>query len=145
MSTNSYAITARGPGARVLDNDVIGTVAANAAYGVELVAAASSVVEENRITNTTSTGSGSVYGIHAFNLDDASAISANTISNASVAVNSYGIFVDTDADVTVSDNRIARMSNGIYFTGASGSYMNNLVRGATTPYTGGTAAGATNY
>ena len=74
VSTNSYAITARGPGARVLNNDVIGTVAAN----------------------------------------------------------SYGIYVDTDADVTVSDNRLSRLGNGIFFTGASGSYMNDLVRAATT-------------
>jgi parallel beta-helix repeat protein len=47
--------------------------------------------------------------------------------------------------VVVSDNRLSGMNSGIYFLDATGTYMNNLVLDTTTPYTGGTAAGGTNY
>ena len=38
------------------------------------------------------------------------------------------------------------MNNGVYyFSGSSGFYINNVVSGCTTPYTGGTPTGLTNF
>lgn len=75
-------------------------------------------------------------------------VEGNTVSNAAFGpTSSVGIFVlGTSDKVTVVGNRVAHMRRGIqYGGGASGLYMNNTVSGATTPYTGGTAAGATNF
>jgi parallel beta-helix repeat protein len=53
-------------------------------------------------------------------------------------------FLGDSDDILVTNNKITRMENGVYFTRSTGCYMGNLVRGATTPFTGGTDAGG-NY
>lgn len=119
-STNIYGIQIFGPAARVLNNDVTDVFAQGTgnAHGISLVASGSnSVVAGNRVIDITAPG-GNAYGIE-------------TAGN----------------DVVVSDNRLSGVQYGIYMSGGTtgGVYMNNLVRGATTPYTGGTPAGTTNY
>ena len=148
VSTPSVeGINAQGPAARVLNNDVIATAPATlgttAAIGVFVGWAPGSVVEGNRIANTTCP-SCSAVGVHV-TTSDATAVSANRVSNASAVARSTGVYLTGSADALVSDNRIARLATGINFASGSGSYMNNQVTGATTPYSGGTAAGATNY
>lgn len=57
-----------------------------------------------------------------------------------------GIHLFSGAGHLVSDNRLTNVARGIEFGGgATGAYMNNLVVGAGVPYSGGTAAGATNF
>ena len=116
----SYGIIALGSGARVLNNDVINVMATSTGtgYGIFLNQGADTVIEGNRISDVTST-----------------------------SVSVLGIYLIASASVTVSDNRIAGVADyGVYYgSSTSGIYMNNTVSGATTPFTGGTAATGTNF
>jgi parallel beta-helix repeat protein len=56
----------------------------------------------------------------------------------------YGIYLYSSSDSIVRDNSLSGMQYGIIFQG-TGKYMNNMTQGVGMPYTGGTAAGATNY
>ena len=70
------------------------------------------------------------------------------ISNGALGpTSSYGVWVlNSSSRSSVVGNRIANMRNGIAFlSGATGVYMDNTVGGAATPFSGGTAAGATNF
>jgi hypothetical protein len=60
---------------------------------------------------------------------------------------SYGIRLSQSSPrASIVGNRVVNFRNGIFFTfGGSGVYMDNTVGGATVPFTGGTAAGATNF
>jgi nitrous oxidase accessory protein NosD len=115
-----YAIYASGAGVHVVDNEVVETVEnpGGAAYGIIVEQGSGAVIERNVVSN-------SAFGPAA----------------------SQGIRLSYSASkVTVVGNRIANMRNGIYFyPGATGIYMDNTVVGATTPFTGGTAAGTTNF
>ncbi len=120
-NTNAYGITAYGPGSRVLNNDVTDVAAQGTswAFGIDLYvgSGSSSVVAGNRVDNLTSPGG-----------------SRN------------GIYLTGGGDNSVKDNILSGTQYGIYFASpATGVYMNNLVRGASFPYTGGTAAGTTNF
>lgn len=112
-------IVAQGAGTRVLGNDVtdLASVGAYAGYGIVVLDGGGCIVAGNRVSNiTAATGETS------------------------------GIAVLRSSGVVVSDNRLSGMKSGIYFEAdATGTYMNNLVQDTTTPYTGGTAAGGTNY
>jgi len=112
-------IGTQGAGARVLGNDVtdVDSVGAYAGYGIVVLDGGGCIVAGNRVSNiTAATG-------------ETSGIALRRISG-----------------VVVSDNRLSGMKSGIHFdASATGTYMNNLVLDTTTPYTGGTAAGATNY
>ncbi len=74
-------------------------------------------------------------------------IDNNRVGNAVFGTGtSYGIHVGSGGDVLLTNNKITRMTLGINFSSFStGAYMNNLIYGATTAFTGGTAAGSTNY
>ena len=119
QDTDALGIITAGSGARVLNNDIIGAAASTGdAYGIFIFQGDGTVVEGNRISNVTS-GSGP----------------------------SYGTYIDFSPNTTVSGNRIAGVTTGgiTYGSGSSGIYMGNTVSGATTPFFGGTPAGATNY
>lgn len=111
-------IGTQGAGARVLGNDVtdVASVGTYVGFGIAVMDGANCIVAGNRVSNiTAATG---------------------------VAV---GIGLDNISGAVVSDNRLSGMKSGIYFNDATGTYMNNLVLDTITPYTGGTAAGGTNY
>ena len=123
LSANSYSygIVINGPGAQVLNNTVTDVTAQgnSSGGGIYLVTSNNSVVESNRISNVTTTGG-----------------------------EAKGIYLTGGSDILVSDNRISGTIQGICFVaanGATGTYMNNLVRSSGTKYIGGTAAGTTNY
>jgi hypothetical protein len=107
-----------GNGAHVIDNEVVETVGVGSAlaYGI-LVGGVGVVIERNVVSNS-----------------------------AASAAASYGIMV-TGTRATVVANRVVHMTSGIYFYGGSntGLSLDNTVGGATTPFTGGTPAGATNF
>jgi hypothetical protein len=121
--STALGLFAGGPNTQVLNNTVseVSGQGAGGATGIELYTASNSVAANNRISNITSPS-----GI------------------------SYGVYVFVSNDIIISDNRLSSMHYGIYFDSgtsiSSGTYMNNLVQGATVAaYTGGTAAGTTNY
>jgi nitrous oxidase accessory protein NosD len=117
-NANANGIYVLGSGAQVLNNTVTG-VSAQASgntTGVYLDSASNSVVADNRIGNLTS-------------------------PNGS----SYGVFLNSGSDLIVSDNRLTGMQYGIYFANATGKFFSNVAQGVSTPYTGGIAAGITNY
>jgi hypothetical protein len=112
------AIVAYGPGARVINNDVIETKeqsGAGAAVGIYLYSSPGAVVENNRIGNSSR---GTSFGICI----DGSSTNPST-------------------DVLVSNNRVTTMVVGVcYFSSSTGKYRGNLTSGVTIPYSGGTDA-----
>jgi parallel beta-helix repeat protein len=115
----ALALFIGGPGAQVLNNTVTGVIAQGSgiAYGIYLYTNANSVAAGNRVGNITSPSGPS-----------------------------YGISLYMSSDSIISDNRLTGMQYGIYFQGSgTGKYFSNVTQGVTTPYTGGTAAGTTNY
>ena len=115
----TVGIGTQGAGVRVLGNDVT-NLASTGAYvggGIVVMDGANCIVAGNRVSNITA-ATGETFGI---------------------------ALGDNVTGVVVSDNRLSGMKFGIYFDTATGTYMNNLVLDTITPYTGGTAAGGTNY
>jgi hypothetical protein len=108
-------IFVKGPGARLLDNEVVDTVAPEGGGSVsvlQLSEAAGAVVRGNRIANGTGTR------------------------------DATGIDVVGSIDVLVLENRLTGLDFGIVFESEStGKYRGNLTSGVATPYTGGTDAG----
>jgi hypothetical protein len=109
-----------GDGVHVVDNEVVGTVegVGGTAFGIKVDSGIGAVVEHNVVSNAS-------YG----------------------PTDSYGIgFSVSSPRGTVVGNRIVNMRKGIFFDfGGSGLYMDNTVGSAVAPFTGGTAAGATNF
>ena len=71
----------------------------------------------------------------------------NRIGNVSQSgANGLGIYLDGSTELIVSDNLLSGMSLGIYWgIATTGKYFSNVTQGVTVPYSGVTAAGATNY
>jgi hypothetical protein len=118
-STNTYGIFARGAGIQVTGNVV-----------TELVEAAGGIA----------------VGITAYEAPGG-LVERNTVGNAGFGPSqSTGIEVARAGNVAVVGNRIANTRTGILIQkGNTSVYMDNTVGGATTPFSGGTAAGVTNF
>ena len=115
----AWGIIATGPGASVVSNNIRETIQQEGqnAYGVQISGGHGSVVADNIIGN------------------------ANMITGTSC-----GIYVKTSSNVTVKGNIISNMNEGVHYeSDGSGPYLNNVVSGSTTPYTGGTPTGLTNF
>ncbi len=117
----------------------------SSAYGI-MVAGPGNRIINNDVYETKEHGTGAAaFGITG-NTCDGAVIDNNRIGNAALGTgNSFGISLDSADDVLLTNNKITRMKYGIYFNLGTGAYMNSLVYGATTAFTGGTAAGSTNY
>jgi parallel beta-helix repeat protein len=118
---SAWGIAAYGPGASVSNNNVRETIEkeGQSAYGVQISGGPGSVAADNIIGNT--------------------AIGTGT---------SYGIYVKNSANVTVKGNTISNMNKGVHYeSDGSGTYLNNVVSGCTTPFPPiyRTPAGLTNY
>lgn len=100
-------------------------------------------VTDNQVLDTVESKGGTAYGIIVPGSIGA-VVERNVVSNAALGpVNSVGIAMFGSRNTAVG-NRVVNMRTGIQF-GGPGIYMDNTVGGATTPYFGGTAAGATNF
>ncbi len=137
-----------GRGNIIRNNIVVGTgrtdVTNSFAFGIWVVGPGNRVIN-NDVYETKERGAGQAYGIHGAECDGA-VIDNNRVGNAAFgAGNSYGIYLSFADDVLLTNNKITTMVYGIYFDGSTGAYMNSLIYGATTAFTGGTAAGSTNY
>jgi hypothetical protein len=116
-SLNTYAmgIYVRGPGMRIINNDIsLVSTAGSAATGIWLTSTSAladsdntgSVLENNRVTS-------------AFT----------------------GIYLGFVNNVLIVNSRITSADKGIWFDNTTGKYRDTLTSGVTTPYTGGTDAG----
>jgi parallel beta-helix repeat protein len=115
----AYGIAASGPGNRVLNNDVYETKETDAGQGI---------------------------GIH-ITYGDGNVVMNNRIGNQDFGTgDSYGIYTLYSDNVIVKGNTISKMEWGIAFNAtATGLYGDNLASGCTSAFSGGTAAGSTNY
>ena len=112
-SMDAYGFYLRGPGLRVLNNDV---------------------------SNVTAWGSGRAYGIYVTS-SDGGVIEGNRINDLSADTGStFGIYV-TAGVVFVDHNHIANTVEGVFYYVAGGKYRDNLTLNVTTPFTGGIPIG----
>jgi hypothetical protein len=147
---SSVAIEADGRGIIVRNNLVTGTggsaVSGVFAIGIFINTGSGAHVHDNQIVDMRASRDGEADGIRVFKAPG-SAVQRNVISSTSSPGSiSYGIAFLGSPGSTAVGNRIYNMVNGIrFFAGAAGMYMDNTVGGAATPFSGGTAAGATNF
>jgi len=57
----------------------------------------------------------------------------------------HGVIIVSSTKAMLKDNTVSVMNYDIVFAGAPGLYMNNLLSGCSVSFTGGIAAGSTNY
>ena len=102
----------------------------------------------NSVSGVNATGAGEAYGIGCTTGTPTHAIIRdNMISDISSLTGAkVGIYLHGGSDNIVANNQISDADVGINFDLAgTGIYMNNVVFTGGTKYTGGTAAGSTNY
>ncbi len=140
----------QGRGNIIRNNIVVSTGRADLpdsyAYGI-LICGPGNRVINNDVYETKEHGADGAHGIYVYVCDGA-VIDNNRIGNAAFGTGtSFGIWVDTSNNVLLTNNKITKMQYGIlfYLSSSTGAYMNNLIYGATAAFTGGTAAGSTNY
>jgi hypothetical protein len=107
-SVNSArGILVSGPGNKIINNDIFDTKEQTSGhtFGVLVSGAYGSLVEGNRIENS-ALGKGM----------------------------SYGIYIITSDDVLVKNNRISKMNFGVYYSGSTVKYGDNIIIDVTTPY-----------
>jgi hypothetical protein len=111
IAADSFGIRITSDGVRVLNNDVMGVASTGNAYGIFAFGTTNTVIENNRISGTESSGTGTSAGI--------------TVGFAQAMVVGNRIYGTGDY--------------GIFFPLGGGGYLNNTVSGgASTPYhTGG--------
>ena len=120
INTSAYGILPYGPGSSITNNDIINTVEQTGGYSI---------------------------GVYAFTCNGC-AIENNRISNSAPGPGtSWGVDITSSSNVTAINNRISTVDIGIYYVSPStGKYRDNLTGAdVTTPYSGGTAIGTTNY
>jgi hypothetical protein len=113
-----YGIAVEGPGSHVTDNEVveIGVGTGSEVNGIRVAFGSGTVVQRNVVSNSAAAG-----------------------------FMSRGILFESSTGVAAIGNRISGMAVGIDFSDSNGIYMDNTVGGAATPFSGGTAAGRTNF
>jgi hypothetical protein len=112
--TSVEGIRVAGSEARVLNNDVLDTLATGSgvARSIVLQGASSSIVESNRV------------------------------GNASLTPGTTGIAIVSASDLLLSSNSFSTLDHGLVFdTESFGRYRDNLTSGVSNPYSGGEDAG----
>ena len=142
-ANTAEGIRVAGPSVRVLDNEVIRT--RGVAAGIRVVNAPGAIVSGNRISETV--GISPLESIAIAVVGSANTqIQGNQISNVTSYARSTGVLVLSSSYVLVRDNSFSLLDRGVVFAStATGKYMGNVTSGVNVPYSGGTAAGATNY
>lgn len=133
----------------VIRNNRIAKTGGSPTFGMSIgmwVSAQNARIINNDISDVVN-GLATSYGIFSTGSND-SVIADNRVSKVSTTCTgcmSNGIYLGGATNATVRDNIIADTQYGVYFYNTTGKYMNNMTQGVTTPYTGGTPAGSTNY
>jgi parallel beta-helix repeat protein len=143
----AYGIVVEGRGNIIRNNQVVdtgGSTLANYAYGIRTFGPGSRVLN-NDVYETKEQSAANAYGIYV-GIGDGSVVLNNRIGNQAFGTgSSYGIYIGSSNNGIVKSNTISKMEWGIYFIDSTGLYGDNLTSGCTTPFSGGTAAGSTNY
>ena len=125
--------------------DTGGSTIFNDALGIDVFGPGNDVLN-NRIATTTASSMGDAYGIRLGEADG-SVVQGNRVGETTDAGGtSYGIFITGSDFVTARHNTIITADFGLFYTlSGSGKYMGNLTDDiATTAFTGGTAVGTNN-
>jgi hypothetical protein len=137
---NAYGIISSGSGNRILNNDVSGVVASEvdaAAAGI-YSSGSNTIIAGNRSSDVQSALS-SAMGIYAVGNH---VIADNQIVGAIGATIEFGI--SASGTSVIRNNLISGYTTGVSMTATSTIYSGNVVVGAATPYSGGTAHVGTN-
>jgi hypothetical protein len=141
---SAFGIRVQGAGSIVRNNLVIRTGGSKGgSSGIIAIGSGVHIVDNEVVETVEGTGSQAI----AINVGGApgAVIERNVVSNEAFGpTDSYGIFVSSTCPKTaIMGNRVANMRKGIFLF-ASGVYHDNTVGGATTPFGGANAPGATN-
>ena len=111
------------------------------ATGIEVIGPGNDVLN-NRIATTTARSTGDAKGIF-LSIAHASVVQDNRIGETTaVDGDSYGIYIDFSDHVTARNNTITTADYGLFYTNSTGKYMGNLTADiAMAAFTGGTAVG----
>jgi nitrous oxidase accessory protein NosD len=144
VETNAVAgIWAEGTGVIVRGCKVSGTTPPTpdtSADGIRIAGEEARVLN-NDVLDTLATGSGVARSIVLENAS-ASIVESNRIGNSSPVLGSTGVVVLAGQDVLISSNSISTLDNGLFFEVESfGKYRDNLTSGVNNPYNGGHDAG----
>jgi len=145
VNNSAFGIQLNGPGGRVLNNEISGTVATSvsSAFGLHLASATGAVVEGNRIDDVSSNSS-MAYGVSISSSYDV-VVEDNRINGLStVSGTTWGMSIRSSSDVLAAGNRITSADYGIFYALSTGKYKDNLTSGVTSPFNGGTDAGGNN-
>ena len=142
--SSTYGIRVQGTGSIVRNNLVIRTGATKGGSSGIIAIGSSVHVVGNEVVETVEIAGSQAIAINVGNAPGA-VIERNVVSNAALGpTDSVGIFVSPTCPMTaVIGNRVANMRRGIVLF-PTGVFHDNTVGGATTPFTGANAAGATN-
>jgi len=151
VDTRFLGIEVDGTGFVVRDNVLVGTGTAQAGgaeiLGIYVNVGSGGHIRDNQIVNLDWTRENGSNAIQVFKANGTS-VQHNLISNAILpgSVLTIGILFVAATGNTAVDNRIYNVQKGIEFIVPTGPglYMGNTVH-ATTPFTGGVAAGSTNF
>jgi hypothetical protein len=129
----------------IRSNRVMRTGASPHTYGIFAAGAGIHVID-NAVTDTVEAPGGIAVGITAY-MAPGGVVERNVVSNAAFGPSrSIGIEVALGGRVAIVGNRITSMHSGILVAPGNASlYMDNTVGGAIRPFSGGTAAGVTNF
>ena len=144
---NTYiGINVIGLGNTVVNNTVVDTgnsTVISTATGIR-ISGPGAKLQNNDISQTIGQGSSAVYGMYLTEADY-TLVQNNTVTDTiDEAGLSYAIHIVGSAGVFLRGNSVANADYGLYFTGSTGKYFNNLTFDVTTPFEGGTAIGSNN-
>jgi hypothetical protein len=130
----------------IRNNRIMDTGSMSFTYGI-FAAGAGVHVTGNVVTGIVEASGGETAAITAYQATGG-AVERNVVGNPAFGpTKSAGIVVSGGTSrITLAGNRIIKMRTGIQVPpGVAGLYVDNTVGGATTPFSGGIAAGATNF
>ncbi len=145
---NTYiGFALQGRGMTIRNNRVVstgGSTMVSGAHGIQVGGPGNNIID-NQVSTTTATGNGGAFGIYPGSADYAMVKDNRVSDTSSPSGTSRGIYVAFSNDVIVRDNMISMAGHGVYYFNSTGLYGGNYTSGVTSPFTGGTAAGASNY
>jgi len=142
-------IVVHGLGNTVSRNRVVDTGGSTSdfrAWGI-VVFGSGAEVTNNAVSTTVpavSPNTGIAIGI-SLNTADYGLVKNNSVTDTHTATgNSYAIHMLFSTGVSLRNNNMANADFGLYFSGSSGKYFNNLTVDVPTPFSGGTPVGNNN-
>jgi hypothetical protein len=122
-------------------NQIVDSICTGFAYGINLRGPESRALD-NDISNIVTTGNYKARGLYFYKADGAIAEGNRIVGLDTVGGTSYGLSIETSANVLARGNSMSSADYGIYYLGSTGKYMDNLTTDiAITKFLNGTAVG----